>query len=500
MKRLFCILIASFLLLFAGCENVQYMESSAPEENPEDIYEQLTSQLPIDENVEQQTFTIVTDDATAFYQSESTAGAVSIALEERNTFLRDTYGAEIIVKQVDSATLTEELQVAVLSGLDYCDMISVSASETVKLYSAGLLEDMNTLPDFNVESDYFDEKIGKSLATNNSLYLLPDPTAMVYDEAYVLFYNRDLIKVYETTEESTDESSENTDENSESEEEQTETTLENLVMQGKWTWDKFDEISREAASYVYSHSSGDLDTDIFAFSAYETETVYPLAMWASCGHKLIDNTYRNPVGVSMESEEIITIADYLMDIYNVKGKYPLEGDDAALAFEDGRLAFFCNKMSYLYSLRNGSDKGSNFGFVPLPKYDENQSEYYTLVSNNARVISVPKTLATAGEERRKFVSTIISATCAAGSTTMREAYHNSRLADYINSNGEIVMLDTICDSITFDFATVYGSSINEIARPTINAIADYLDYGSKLHSSLRQGKTAFEEYCAENFT
>ncbi len=478
MKKVLILFLTAVMLVFYGCENVEYIDqSSIAPESSSDIYDQIQSQLPsvnTDENgvVKRQPFTIVTDDLTAFYQDDSTAGSISRVLEERNTFLRDAYGAEIEVKEVEFSQLVDELEAAIENGTQYCDMISVSAENTVKLYQKGLLMDMNTLPGFDIEKGYFNDNWAKSLATNNSLYMLADPTAMVYDESYVLFFNRDLI----------------------------EEDIEALVMRGEWTWEKFDEVSRNAAKEVYSHSSADLYNDVFAFGAYYLETVYPLAMWASCDKKIINNTYRNPVGVSMESEAIIEVADYLQSVLNVKGKYPLAGEDAATAFETGRLAFFCNKLSYLYALRDGSDLGSNFGFVPLPKYNAEQAQYNSLVSNDARVISVPKTLEAADAQKKSFVSTAISALCATGGSTIEKAFLDARLALYLNSNGETVMLEEVCDSITFDFATVFGSVITEIETPTIKAIADYLDYGSKLSSSLRKGKKTFEAYCAEHFT
>lgn len=476
MKKFLSILFASILLLLAGCENVSYPESSVVEETSADVYEQLESQLPEIEDATRQPFTIVTDDLTAFYQDETSPSMISRVLEERNTFLRDKYGAEISVKQVTSKELADELSAAVLSGLEYCDMISVSAKESVKLYKEGLLGDMNTLPDFDIENGLFDAELAKSLATNNSLYLLADPATLIYDEAYVLYFNRDLVYTPEGGED-----------------------IETLAANGKWTWDKFDEYSRLAASEVYNKGIADLENDVFAFSAYYGDTIYPLAMWSSCGNKLVDNTYRNPVTISMEPDAVAEIAYKLMDVYNVKGKYPLDGEDAAKAFTDGRLAFFGNKLSYLYALRDGTDKGDNYGILPMPKLNEEQANYHCLVSNDSRVITIPKTLETADEAKKKFVSTIISATCATGKQTIRDAYIKSHLALYLNRNSETVMLETICDSITFDFSTVYGSSISEIAWPTITAIANYLDYGSELYSSLRIGKRNFEKYCEENF-
>ena len=479
MKKLISLLLVALFVALVACENVEYPSESSKIESDADLYEQLESQLPQtdSESAANTDFVILTDDVTAFHQGETLTGSINMVLEERNTFLRDKYGANVIVRQVTIDELFDELSEALLSGTHACDMISVSAKETVKLYTAGLLGDLNALPDFNIENGFFDEKLSKSLATNNSLYMIGDPTALVYDKANVMFFNRDLVVATEG-----------------------DPDIETLVMQGKWTWDKFDEYCRSSAAKVYNHSTADLNTDVFAFGAYDTTNAYPLAIFTSTGSKLIDNTYKNPGAITMEADSVISVAEMLMSYYNVRGRYPVgEGEELATVFESNRLVFFSNELSYLYALRDGTEKGSNYGFLPMPKSSEEQSEYYCLLSEDARVIAIPKTIENKDESYKKYVSAIISATCAIGGKTMRDAYINSQLALYLNSNSEAVMLKTICDSITFDFAHIYGSEIETIKTPTTKAIIDYFGYGSRLSSSLRQGKKTFEQYCAEKF-
>lgn len=485
MKRIIAILTAFILTSLAGCSNVEYQEQSVPSAEPSvDIYEQLESELPTisvetsdgeTAEIPETTFTIVTDSAATFYPDESVSGTISAAVAERNTFLLGKYGADISVTEVSGEELYNDIKTAYESGLEYCDMLAASAEDSAVLYTMGLLEDMNTLPNFNVENSYFDATNSKALATNNSLYMLPDPTALVFEDTYVMFYNRNLTSAagYED--------------------------LETVALQGKWTWDKFNEVAR-AASTAYDKHSANLESDIFGFAAYHAEKTYPIIMFASCGEKLIENTYKNPVTLAMTSDEVIAVAEKLESVYNVKGKYPLEGNEASTVFENGRIVFFCNTLDYFYALRDGTTKGSEYGFLPLPKLSEEQESYHCLADTAARVISVPKTIEFASDSKRAYVSAVISATCAAGGKTMKEAFVESYIASYLNNNAETLMLETICESVTFDFSYVYGSAVEEIAHPTITAVADYLDFGSKIASTIRQGKKAFEAYCEENFS
>ncbi len=474
------ILLLSLTFALIGCENVDYIEKNTSSEESKTIYEQLEEDLPdlndgTDGEVVEQDFVIATNDSSVFYNEEATSGSISKAVENRNVFLNDKYGAKVITKQVKSTELTNALKTALESGVSYCDMVCVSAKDTVKLYTAGLLGDMNTLPDFNVENAYFDEKNAKSLATNSTLYLLPDPTAQVYEEAYVLFFNRELVNTVGGKD------------------------PESLVLQGKWTWDRFNETARASASAVYNKSAADINNDIFAFAAVHADGSYGTVLWTSTGNKLIGNTYKNPVNLSMSVDEITSVAEVLRKSYNSRGKYPLSGSDAINAFESGRLAMLSNKFSYYYSLRDGNGGGSNYGVLPMPKLNDEQKDYHCLVSSDARVISIPKTVENQSNERKRFISVVISATCAAGRTTVKKAFMNDHIVTYMNNNTETVVLETIIDSVTFDFANVYGSAISEIRRPTTTTINDYIDFGSGISNSISMYIGAFNKYCEQNF-
>ncbi len=485
MKRIIAILFATLMIFICGCENVSYEHSSDTPESVEDVYEKLDDKLPtLDENENSgglptvpmiQNFKIVTNDATVFSSSEQSPGIINSAVTQRNDFLRQKYGANITVFQKEEAVIADELKKAIESNSDYGDMLSVSAKKTVSLYLSGLLYDMNSLPNFNIENDYFDKNNAKKLATNNSLYLLADPTNLVYNDTYAMFYNRELIE---------DSGAENPV---------------SLVKQGKWTWDKFLEISKIAAKDVFHKSGADIANDVFAYGAYYEEGTYPTVMWTSTGKSIIGNTYRAHVRMTMNSGEAEALGRKLKTYFDTKGKYPFQGDDALKAFKSGRLVFFCNKLDYIYAFSQDNDTESKFGVLPLPKLDESQEEYHCLVSNDARVISVPKTLENTTDSRKRFVSVMISALCATGGDTVCDAYVSSHISLYFSNNDEAIAFKTVCESITYDFSNVYGGSIKEIRNATTKAISDYIDFGSDISNSIERAKGSFDKYCKEHF-
>ncbi len=497
MKRIIAVLSVLTILILTACENVSLDNESSSQavitpESQEDIYQELESQLPslkpstdnssssdeISDEEEyvpkKQPFIIATNEEEAFYQSETAPGTISSALEERNTFLRDKYGADIEVKVFKDKEIVSKLKEAKLAGTEFADMLSFSAKETVNLYLSGLLMDMNTLPEFDATSKFFDKNNATSLATNSTLYMIADPTAMAYEDTFAMFYNRQLVIGSGAK------------------------NPETLVMEGKWTWDEFYEICQTAASDVYSGTS-DFETDTFAFASYYTEGVYPMVMWTSTGLKAIGDTYKKPVDLGVDEKTMTDVSAKLRSFYNSRGTLPYNGEDASRAFQQGRLVFFCNTLNYLSALRNENDFGTQYGFVPIPKYTAEQENYYCLADTKARVIAVPITAADDGEDKLRFVSAVITAMCATGRSTVREAYLEAHLALYLNTNEEGVMLKTICDSMTFDFSYVFGSEIREVYKVSSGAVSEYIDFGSKVSSTLSNNMGNFRKYVDKNF-
>lgn len=476
MKKILAILLLSILLIISGCENVSYGTSSEEESAVSDLYDELNSQLPdVEGEIVKQDFVIITNEVNAFYHDESEPTPIGRVLSERNMFLEDKYGAQIVVK-ASNGKVQEELKAASLSNTKYCDLLALSVAETTRLYDSGLLLDINTLPDFSLDNGYFDSSMAKTMATNQSLYILADPSALIYDDANVLFYNKDTIVLPE----------------------EGGVDPQILVSQGKWTWDKFDEYQKLAAAEVYRKWGGDIETDLFGFGAYNYNTC-PVAMWASCDLKIVENTYKNNLSIGMDIEFLVDRTEELRGYYNLVGKYPLDSDEARLAFEEGRLAFFQNKLDYIYGIRDGSAKGSNFGILPMPKYNEEQDGYKCMVDSEARVFSVPITISSESEERKKIISHVISATCAVGGKTIKNAYVDSLLAVYLNTNEELLMAETICDSVCFDFLYSYGSGIEMLSEGIYKGIGDHMNDGLSMTNAVWRGINNFDEYCGEHF-
>ena len=482
MKKITAVLVLLIMILsLFACEYAEEREHSALPQS-KDPYDDVNSELPdysIPDDVSEPeldlgTFIVACNANGVFYQDENVPGTISAAIEERNAFIKEKYNVSVSSKTVSEKKIAEYIKNSLESNIPYADLLAYPADVSVGLMLSGLLGDFNSLNGFDINAPYFENINAKTLATNSTLYLIPDETALVYDDAYVLFYNRKLL------------------------EGKTSENPETLAAQGKWTWDKFLEIAKSSAT-AFGKSAADLKSDIFGYGAYYLETVYSMAMWTSTGNRVVDYTYKNPVDIVMSSDKMVEITNNLNKALNTRGKYPNANNDASEVFKSGRMVFFCNKMQYFYGLRNGTVAGAEYGVLPMPKYNESQDRYYCLVDNSARVLSIPKNLTSANENLQKRDAAVISALCATGNKTIKDAYINSFVALYLFDNSETLMIKTITDSVAFDFTYVYGSKISEIKRCPLAAITDFLDFGSNVGTTISRYKGNFDKYCAEHF-
>lgn len=474
---LFIVLMTVFSLF--ACENVEYPSESSQNGEYSNVYDQLAGDLPdINENgapLEEKTFYILTDDGSLFTRDESSEGTINEAVRKRDEFLRQKYGANVKVRTEKTKTIVDELNAANASGNEFCDMLAISAKDTINLYLDGLLCNMNSLPDFDAQGEYFDKTNSTALAMNEELYLLADPSTRYFNEIYTMFFNRDLIQASGCE------------------------NPETLAAQGKWTWDKFDEIEKTVAAEVMNKTSADLASDVFGFAAYYNSGNYGNVMYVSCGRPFVENTYYNEIDFSLEVEEAVAIGKYLYRINDSKARLPYEGDVASNAFKNGRLAFFTNKLAYLSALRDGTKKGSEFGILPMPKYNEQQEKYCCLVDPAARVISVPRTVDLKDQSYKKFVGAVISGMCAVSGKTVKDAFLSDTIIKSLNDNGEAVMLKTIVESAVFDFSSFYGSRIGAVHNATVNAICEYIDVGSDMRNTISANIDAFRNSAKSNF-
>ena len=276
--------------------------------------------------------------------------------------------------------------------------------------------------------------------------------------AYCLYFNKNLASSYELGD------------------------LYKLVLDGKWTFDKLAEMIKD----IYVDDGNDVrDLNDFYGFGLSQGTALNSFLWA----------FDNPVctkdadgvpQISVKTDKIDAIVNDFYDFcYNNNGVF-FEGDKSNGESRAGEL--FHQKKSIFAlgtlnsatgeNLRNFEDE---YGLIPLPKYDENQTMYKTMVGGHHTALAVPKTC-----KDTEFVGRIVEALSAESWKTVTPTLYEIALKTrYLRDSESKEIMDMVIDGTQFDFGTVYDN---------------WKGFAFMLEFMMRDGDNNFQSYYTKRFT
>lgn len=468
MKRWMSIAALLAFLWATGCANVS-LPPDVSEKNTSDRLEEIASSLPQTEEFRGDALTILTQEAETILGDEEAAGTVRGALKNRNSLIAASYEMEVSVRAVGEDEILELLQESAVAGVAVGDILCYSAETSAALWAEGLLQNLEKLPYFASSHACFDTNAAMRLQIGSGLYLLPDPSAQSYDNTYILFYDRKLVRDAGLP------------------------LPEEAVKAGNWTLALFQQYAETVAASVMDRTSYDLKTDVFGYSSPDNANLLPYLLWCGLGDALFCRQEDGSIDLAYDdADSLFERIDPLHAIYDSASRHPLDGEEAFEAFLDGRLGFLFARLEEIKSLY--LDPEREYGILPLPRQDETQEGYYCPVDVTGRVLSVP---AQTDDAARSGLG--LTAICAAGGALLHEAEVQTYITLYALDNDQTCMLETILDSTVFDFGWVYGTQNSSVRGLSSGMLFDVLVDNMRFSNILEEHLEAFRLYAQENF-
>ena len=177
---------------------------------------------------------------------------------------------------------------------------------------------------------------------------------------------------------------------------------------------------------------------------------------------------------------------------NASGTLPGSLELYRLMFLYGRALFLVTQIGVLKDMR---DAQFELGVVPMPKYDENQKDYRSLIFQGANAVAIPVTNPDADR-----TGLVLEHLCARSSGTVRDVYLNQTLDfKYIQDQEGQEMMDIILSTGLFELAAVYGwGSLNGtilggINSGNVNLVSKIAKLASKTESAIQKTVESFEK-------
>ena len=260
--------------------------------------------------------------------------------------------------------------------------------------------------------------------------------------------------------------------------------LYDYVKNGTWTLDKQAEL---APIFYKDDGNGKQDTtgDRYGFvsSTYTNIDGY----WSACKLYIVKKDEDGNLTLVTDMDRLHGTADKLIHLFhNTNGatyKVPGTSDDfiwntIRQMFADGEAAMASFRV---LEMENEVMRGmeQEYGVVPLPKYDETQESYHTLLHDQFTVIAIPSTVT---GDRLTEMSAVLEAMSSASYSIVKPVYYEDTLRTKIAQDPTAAdMMDLITDNVYIDAGILYTGSLGDyhhslrevIASRSNNAVSLY---------------------------
>lgn len=327
-------------------------------------------------------FTLLgTTTAWNFYEAldrESMTGEVlDDAIYNRNRLIEKNFNLKISVIEEIIDNVYSKISTAVNSGEDVYDVIFCPGwtgdSSYLGTYAAQhMFYDLSDIPEINLKGDWWSQKLRTegALGKDGALYFAAnDINIQTLQGTWCLFFNEKLFE---------------------------DLGLERpygLVKGGTWTFDKFAELVKAGANLNGDESfSWTADGNcVYGYTSFNAGT---LSLLIGSGERFIGRDEEgNPV-LAIETQRFYDVATKVASLLGIEGYYVNANDSSQMAFhfEDifmkGRALFTCAELKAASRMRTMEDA---YGIVPMPKYEEAQTDYYSAKTRQAYLMVIPVT-------------------------------------------------------------------------------------------------------------
>jgi len=371
MKTIVITVIASYLILsITGCVKTPASESSIVDSSQISSLTESQSPSQTEQDgdglpeVDMEGYVFTVADTNEFrWRSPEVETEYSIAIRRRTEEIESRFNITVDIKTVQAGSFFQTVQPALMAGDKYADIMIPNTWNVGYFLTTDLLTDWKNIPHIKLDKEYWNKNATELLTVGDKIlgsaadfipHILP---------TWGMYFNKRLID---------------------------ELKLESpydLVKEGKWTLDKFREMSLAAKSDL--NGDGIMDTnDRYGFAGPEQDMIRALFM--GTGLRIVDENQDGTYRYTMTDSKNIDVINKLKQMIQNDGLlYPKPAANAWTdhrdAFMKGQSLFFATIAGFEH-LREMED---DFGMVYMPSFDG--ENYYCAVDHNAPVVIVPST-------------------------------------------------------------------------------------------------------------
>ena len=444
MKKSLLISLTLSLLLssFAACGEKEPGETDAPdtvantdtaaadtETETEETGRTLQDEVP-ELNFDGTVFRTIVQDSTLYdiYAAEETGDMLNDAIYYRTRDIEERFNIVIApAEELAFRELSTKILKSIRAQADEYDMILGQMEETGKDALGGFFRNWYDIPYVDFTKPWWPKSVARDAATvNGKMFVTVSDLCVSYaEQTWGIVFDKDRAVDYGVD------------------------GVYDLVREGKWTIDKL----MELADSIYTDVNGDGAKDENDYYGYVTADNGCLILSYFYGFdQRLAVVEDGKVNMVLNTEKSAEICDKIYRLTNAQGTYkPTDSSNAGIynVFVNENTLFCPMELQYVY--RQLRDYENSYGVVPLPKWDEAQSEYYSVCDAGANVMVVPVTA-----QNTEMIGAVVEALSAYSWRSVMPTYCDIVLNRKSARDPESAeMMELILDSRVIDFAYLY---------------------------------------------
>ena len=439
-RRILTALLAAAMLLplLASCgeptdpaDTTPSAQTTAAEEAEETV---PADELPSDLYYDGEEIVFITYNPMTY--DELTGDAVEDVIYERNKAVEERLGVEI--KAIREETPIEKVITAVNGGSSDYDVMVEMCWRAAPKFTGNYFYNLQKTEYLDLEKPWWNQSFNDVVTYNGITFGVTGAMVLsLYRRTYVTVFNKALF------------------------DNANQSYLYEHVENGTWTLDK--QASLVPLFYQDNgNAQKDMEGDIYGFVSNDFIFVDPY--WASCEVEIIRKNSDGDYEWVFESAKLYDMAEKVLALYYGTGDAAyIEHDDyqaeatVIKVFSGGYAAMGTLVIQQLEDsvMRNMEQE---YGVVPIPKYSEEQTTYYSQMHDGFTIACIPTTVKA---ERADMLSAVLEAMSSTSYRIVRPVYYETTLRTKLAQDPQsAAMMDLIINNIRIDAGFVYSHSMN----------------------------------------
>ena len=410
---------------------------------------ELRDSLPDDLNYGGDEIVFISRDREGWYDREIwvekvNGEPINDAVFERNKAVEQRLNIKI-TDVPDKDEPCQEVELAVNAGTHEYDVMSAACFVTLGQTPRGIFANLRETEYIDFEKPWWSDGLNDATLYKGTQYVLTGSMLLsIYRFAYATVFNQKLF------------------------DDAGQKYLYEYVDNGTWTLDK--QVSLVPVFHRDNgNSTQDKDGDIYGYISTQHISVDPY--WSACEIDILSRDENGEFVMVFDSGKLHEVAEKVLALYykTEDSSYILDtyGSDEHM---DGCCDMFAEGKGAMATIRimgmereNFRSMTDKFGVVPMPKFDENQSEYHTMLHDRFSVVAVPTTVQ---GERLDEISAVLEALSSTGYKIVKPVYYEETLrTKIVHDPQSSAMMELIVNSLTTDSGIFYTDALGGFQNP-----------------------------------